>query len=203
MVCPCTSHCLDRSSTLSHCECQLLDGAGAPKGSAEALLVALQELQAEAEALARDAEQLTRDAVAFEQPEPQFAQLPALQVKNTRVAFSKHASRTIMFCDLWCSVVFSELETNPWKVSFRVQEDINATLEAWSVYGGFAQEMAELLALPWLEARKHVHRVEDFVTKWSKQVEGMGKSAMKLAILRDVDGFRKCVLQLTQSTFYS
>ena len=74
-----------------------------------------------------------------------------------------------------------------------MQEDINAALEAWSVYGGFSQEMAELLALLWLEARKNVHRVEDFVTKWSKQVEGMGKSAMKLAICRDVDGVRKCV----------
>lgn len=60
------------------------------------------------------------------------------------------------------------------------------------MYRGFSVEMAELLALPWPEARRHVHRVEDFVSKWSKQVEGMDKSAMKLAILRDVDGIRKC-----------
>jgi hypothetical protein len=44
------------------------------------VLVALQELQAEAEALSRDANQLSRDAVAFEQPEPDFAQLPPLLV---------------------------------------------------------------------------------------------------------------------------
>lgn len=66
---------------ISKIVCESSDFAGAPKGSAEALLVALQELQAEAEALARDAEQLARDAVAFEQPEPQFAQLPPLQVR--------------------------------------------------------------------------------------------------------------------------
>lgn len=77
-----------------------------------------------------------------------------------------------------------------------MQEDIKATLEAWSVYGGFSEEMSELMTLPWLEARRHVHRVEDFVFKWSKQIESMGKSAMKLAILRDVDGIRKCVANL-------
>lgn len=56
--------------------------AGVPKGSTEALLVALQELQAEAEALTRDAEQLARDAVAFEQPELKLKQLPPLQVPS-------------------------------------------------------------------------------------------------------------------------
>lgn len=56
--------------------------AGAPKGGAETLFVALQELQAEAESLAKDAEQLARDAVAFEQPEPNFSQLASLKVCN-------------------------------------------------------------------------------------------------------------------------
>jgi hypothetical protein len=75
-----------------------------------------------------------------------------------------------------------------------LQEDINATLEAWSVYGNFTGDMEKLLGLPWLEVRKQVHRVEDFITKWSKQVESMGTSAMKHAICRDVGEVRKCAL---------
>jgi hypothetical protein len=65
-------------------------------GSGEILLVALQELQAEAEALARDANQLARDAVAFEQPEPNFSQLPPLLVRSCSCGILPYLQRCIL-----------------------------------------------------------------------------------------------------------
>lgn len=62
----------------------------------------LEELQTEADALARDAEQLARDAVAFEQPEPQFAQLPALQVNQ--FVSSTHMASAVMLLVAWILV---------------------------------------------------------------------------------------------------
>jgi hypothetical protein len=68
---------------------------------------------------------------------------------------------------------------------------METTLEAWSVYGGFADEKGALHALPWAEMRLQVHRIEDFVAKWRREAEAMVDSPMKLAILRELDGFKK------------
>lgn len=71
---------------------------------------------------------------------------------------------------------------------------MHSTLQAWSVYGNFSKELSALLEQPWLEVRRQVHQVADFIASWSKEAEDMEKSPVKLTLLRDLDKIRKCGL---------
>jgi hypothetical protein len=57
--------------------------AGVPKGSADALMVQLQEIQAQVESLQAEAEQHRMSALAFDKPEPRFLQLGDMHVRKT------------------------------------------------------------------------------------------------------------------------
>lgn len=73
-----------------------------------------------------------------------------------------------------------------------VQEDVEATVAAWSIYGAYAKEKDELLAVQWAEARLQLHRVDDFIGRWLKSATALDDSPMKLTLLRELDSYRRC-----------
>lgn len=72
-----------------------------------------------------------------------------------------------------------------------MQADVDATVAAWSVYGGYAKEKDELLEAPWAEVRLQLHRVDDFLGRWQKSAASMDDSPMKLTLLRELDTYRR------------
>lgn len=78
-------------------------------------------------------------------------------------------------------------------ISVDVQADVEATVAAWSVYGGYAKEKDELLSSQWAEVRLQLHRVDDFLGRWLKSASSMEASPMKLTLLRELDSHRRCV----------
>lgn len=78
-------------------------------------------------------------------------------------------------------------------ISVYMQEDVEATVAAWSVYGGYAKEKDELLPSQWAEVRLQLHRVDDFLGRWLKSASSMEASPMKLTLLRELDSYRRCV----------
>jgi hypothetical protein len=74
-----------------------------------------------------------------------------------------------------------------------MQKEIDTTVAAWSQYKRFAEERDELARTLWDVMRNKVHQIEDFVSKWTKDGEGMEVSSMKLTLLRELGSYRMCV----------
>lgn len=73
-----------------------------------------------------------------------------------------------------------------------MQVDVDATTAAWTRYKAFADERAELAQQPWDMLRGQLHRVDDFASQWGKAAEGLEGSPLKLSLLRELDGVRRC-----------
>lgn len=73
-----------------------------------------------------------------------------------------------------------------------MQADVEATVAAWSVYGGYAKEKEELIESKWAEIRLQLHRVDDFIGRWLKSAGSMDDSPMKLTLLRELGTYRRC-----------
>eukprot|EP00892_Ulva_mutabilis_P012057 jgi/Ulvmu1/9223/UM005_0323.1 len=72
-----------------------------------------------------------------------------------------------------------------------LQRDVEATVAAWSIYGGYAKEKEELVKSRWAEIRLQLHRFDDFVAHWLKAAAAMGDSPVKLTLLRELDVYRR------------
>ena len=70
-----------------------------------------------------------------------------------------------------------------------LQTEVDVTTTAWSHYKEFTSDRDELADCHWDEMRNQLHRVDDFVAKWSKAAEALDKSSMKLTLLREVAGY--------------
>jgi hypothetical protein len=64
---------------------------------------------------------------------------------------------------------------------------------AWSRFKSFSEEQEALTGVPWEKMRTELHLVEDFVAKWTTEVQGISQSGLQLALLREVSSYSKCV----------
>ncbi|KAK9815706.1 hypothetical protein WJX72_008353 [[Myrmecia] bisecta] len=76
-------------------------------------------------------------------------------------------------------------------------EDVAATKAAWSRFGDFMKDRAELAHRDWLAVRDEVWRVEEFLSKWSKSTEGTaGTDPVAIILLKEIDSYRRCLPHL-------
>ncbi|GMH35100.1 hypothetical protein BSKO_02968 [Bryopsis sp. KO-2023] len=78
-----------------------------------------------------------------------------------------------------------------------VSSDLDATKEKWNRYGEFQTEKDELACQDWLSIRDRLWKVEDFLSKWTKAMEGSGTDPVALIVMREIDTYRRCMPNLT------
>jgi hypothetical protein len=80
-----------------------------------------------------------------------------------------------------------------------VQADVHATVASWGRFRSFSKEQEALTAVPWAKMRTELHLVEDFVAKWTAEVQQISQSALQLALLREVASYSRCVQEACRS----
>ncbi|CAD7696588.1 unnamed protein product [Ostreobium quekettii] len=109
------------------------------------------------------------------------------EVAQTLAEFKEEASQYEADCQHFSMDPpdFSTLEN--------VSNGIESAKEAWSRYGSFLEERDELASQDWLSLRDKMWKIDDFLMKWSRQMENSMDDPVSLIVMREVDKYGRCL----------
>jgi dynein heavy chain 2 len=86
------------------------------------------------------------------------------------------------------------MERPEFSVLDEVAADIESTREAWSRFGDFMTERAELTGRDWIAIRGKLYELDDFLAKWAEKVRSTEKKdAVAVLLLEQIEAYKRCI----------
>ena len=86
------------------------------------------------------------------------------------------------------------MERPEFAVLDEVAQDIESTRDAWSRFGDFMTERAELTAKDWISIRSKLYELDDFLAKWVDRVRATEKKdAVAVLLLEQIEDYKRCI----------